>query len=206
MRWLTRPGLNTRHASHWPALLVTIAAMSSVCSVPCAQVIFDFDNAPYRSSLPLSVTVAGLTAQLSATGQGYSIQAAGVLGFTPLGFSGYVIYPNSVFLADLSITFSQTIDSFSILCAPEEYACDSSATLRATGYRNGVFVATNTTSAPNPGTWPTATLILSSPQAFDTVIVHYDAPPPTGGDWGPIFMADYMVVTIADRVFANGFE
>jgi hypothetical protein len=47
---------------------------------------------------------------------------------------------------------------------------------------------------------------LSSPQGFDTVVVHYDAPPPTGGDWGPIFMADYMVVTIADRVFANGFE
>jgi hypothetical protein len=185
---------------------VTIAALSSVCSVPGAQVIFDFDNAPYQSSLPLSVTVAGLTAQLSATGQGYSIQTAAVLGFTPLGFSGYVIYPNSVFPADLSVTFSQTIDSFSILCAPEEYACDSSATLRATGYRNGVFVATDTASAPSPGTWPTATLILSSPQGFDTVVVHYDAPPPTGGDWGPIFMADYMVVTIADRVFANGFE
>jgi hypothetical protein len=171
-----------------------------------AQVVFDFDNAPYQSSLPVTVTVGGLTAQLSGTGQGYSIQAANVLGFTPFGFSGYVIYPNSIYPADLVISFSQTIDTFSILCAPEEYACDSSATLRATGYRNSVFVATNTTTAPNPGTWPTATLTLSAPQGFDTVIVHYDAAPPTGGDWGPIFMADYMVVTIADLVFANGFE
>ena len=171
-----------------------------------AQVPFNFDNAPYRSSLPVSVTVDGVTAQLTATGQGYSIQAADVLGFTPAGFAGYVIYPNSIYAADLYIALSQTIDGFSLLYAPEEYACDSSATLRATGYRNGVFVATNTTTAPNPGTWPTATLTLAAPAGFDTVVVHYDAPPPTGGDWGPIFMADNMIVTIADHIFANGFE
>ena len=206
MGWPTRSNLNTRRVSRWSASLVAAVVMGSLCGTPSAQVVFDFDSAPYQSSLPVSLTVAGLTAQLSATGQGYSIQAANVLGFTPLGFAGYVVYPNSVYPADLSISFSQPIDSFSILCAPEEYACDTSATLRATGYRTGVFVATSTTSAPNPGTWPTATLNLSSPQGFDTVIVHYDAPPPTGGDWGPIFMADYMVVTVADRVFANGFE
>lgn len=206
MRSSSRFGVNSGRARKWPAVRVAAIAMSWVCGAAGAQVIFDFDNAPYQSSLPLSVTAAGLTAQLSATGQGYSIQVANVLGFTPLGFSGYVIYPNSVFPADLTIAFPRTIDSFSMLCAPEEYACDSSAMLRATGYQGGVFVATSTTTAPNPGTWPTATLVLSSPQGFDTVTVHYDAPPPTGGDWGPIFMCDYMVVTLADRVFANGFE
>ena len=31
--------------------------------------------------------------------------------------------------------------------------------------------------------------------------------PPTGGDWGPIFMADNMIVTVsADIIFANGFD
>ena len=182
------------------------AAIVGHCSSLDAQVVFDFDNAPYQSSLPVSVTVAGLTAQLTATGLGYSIQSANVLGFTPVGFSGLVIYPNSVFAADLIIGFSQAVDTFSILYAPEEYACDSSATLRATGYRNAAFVATNTTAAPIPGTWPTGTLTLADASGFDTVVVHYDAAPPTGGDWGPIFMADYMVVTIANRIFANGFE
>lgn len=182
------------------------ATLGAYCGSARAQIVFDFDNAPYQSSLPIGVTVNGLTAQLSATGQGYSIQTAGVLGFTPSGFAGYVIYPNSIYGADLLVAFSQTIGSFSILCAPEEYACDSSATLRATGYRNGAFVATATTTAPVPATWPTANLTLAASQGFDTVVVHYDAPPPTGGDWGPIFMADYMVVTLVDRIFANSFE
>jgi hypothetical protein len=26
-------------------------------------------------------------------------------------------------------------------------------------------------------------------------VVHYDAAPPTGGDWGPVFLADNMNVT-----------
>ena len=29
------------------------------------------------------------------------------------------------------------------------------------------------------------------------MVVHYDKPPITGGDWGPIFMADNMEVTLA---------
>lgn len=199
----------SRYVGHWLAFGMTAvltATLGSYCGSARAQILFDFDNAPYQSSLPVSVTVSGLTAQLSATGQGYSIQAAGVLGFTPSGFAGFVIYPNSIYAADLLVAFSQTIDSFSIQCAPEEYACDSSATLRATAYRNGAFVATATTTAPVPGTWPTATLTLVALQGFDAIVVHYDAPPPTGGDWGPIFMADNMVVTLADRLFANGFE
>lgn len=196
----------SRHQFGYIASVTLSAILGLSCTSLGAQIVFNFDNAPFRSSLPISVTVNGLTAQLSATGQGYSIQAADTLGFTPAGFAGYVIYPNSIYAADLSISFSQVIDTFSILCAPEEYACDSSATLRATGYRNAVFVATNTTTAPVPGTWPTATLTLAAPQGFDMVVVHYDAPPPTGGDWGPIFMADYMIVTLADHIFANGFE
>ena len=40
-------------------------------------------------------------------------------------------------------------------------------------------------------------LSFSSAQVFNSVVVHYDAPPPTGGDYGPIFMADNMIVTAA---------
>jgi len=37
-----------------------------------AQVIlFDFENAPIHTSLPLNLTVGGITARLSATGQGF---------------------------------------------------------------------------------------------------------------------------------------
>ena len=165
--------------------------------VPAAgqAVLFDFDTAPLYSPLPLNLTVGGITAQFSATGQGFSIQQANALGFTPAGFAGFCIYPSSVFLADLHIGFSQALTDFSILYAPEEYACDSSATMRVTAYMSGTPVGTNTATADPPGTWPTATLSFSSAQGFDSVVVHYDAPPPTGGDWGPIFMADNMNVT-----------
>ena len=119
------------------------------------------------------------------------------LGFTPAGFSGLSIYPDSVFAADLLVSFSQTITDFSIMYAPEEYACDSSATMRVTAYMGSTLVGTNTTTADPPGTWPTGTLTFSSTLGFDNVVVHYDSPPPTGGDWGPIFMADNMIVTTA---------
>ena len=61
--------------------------------------------------------------------------------------------------------------------APSEFGCDSSATMRITGYMNGAFVATSTATAPNPGTWPTGVLTLSAPQGFNSVVIHYDAAP-----------------------------
>ncbi len=67
--------------------------------------------------------------------------------------------------------------------------------MRVTAYMNGVYVGTNTAVADPPGTWPSATLSFSSVQPFNSVVVHYDAPPPTGGDYGVIFMADNMNVT-----------
>ena len=187
-------------------LLSCAVAVATGISAPAQTVLFDFDTVPQHAPLPIDVTQGGITAHLSATGQGYSIQNAGVLGFTPAGFSGNAVYPSSVFAADLLIRFDATLTDLSILCAPEEYACDSSATLRATAYLGTTVVGTATTTAPHPGTWPTATLAISVPQGFDNVVIHYDAPPPTGGDWGPIFMADNMLVTIADAIFANGFE
>lgn len=159
-------------------------------------VLFDFENANRYSSLPLSLTVGGITAQFTATGQGFSIQAANTMGFTPVGFAGNCIYPNSIYAADLIVQFSLPLTDFSILYAPQELACDSSATMRVTAYANGTVVGTTTTNA-QAGTWPSETLRFSSAQAFDKVVVHYDAPPVTGGDYGTIFMADNMMVTPA---------
>jgi hypothetical protein len=160
------------------------------------SVLFDFDNAARYSPLPINLTVGDLTAQFSATGQGFSIQAANVLGFTPVGFSGNCISPSGINAADLIVSFSAPLMDFSILYAPEEYACDSSATMRVTAYLSGALVGTATTNAP-AGTWPSETLRFSSRQGFDKVVVHYDQPPVTGGDWGPVFMADNMAVTPA---------
>jgi len=179
--------------------MTLFALLAAGCSVvPTASpqtVLFDFDTAPVHTPLPPSLTVAGVTAHFSATGQGFSIQPANSLGFTPAGFSGYCIYPNSVFAADLQVSFSQTIGAFSILYAPEEYACDSSATMRVTAYFNGAYAGTATTNAA-AGTWPSETLKFASNQGFNSVVVHYDAPPVTGGDWGPVFMADNMSVSV----------
>jgi hypothetical protein len=79
--------------------------------------------------------------------------------------------------------------------SPQELGCDDSARMRVTAYMNGTSVGTNTTTAPQPGTWPTGTLGISVPVGFDSVVVHYDARPPTCQDYGVIFMADNMLVT-----------
>jgi hypothetical protein len=175
---------------------LVILAATLLAAPPAARcTTFTLDDAPLHTPLPVGLTVDGITATFSATGQGFSIQEAGVLGFTPAGFSGYCIYPSSVYSADLLVGFSRALADFSILYAPEEYACDSSARMRVTAYMDGALVGTSTATADPPGTWPTATLAFSSSQGFNQVVIHYDAAPPTGGDWGPIFMADNMVVT-----------
>src|SRR5689334_5198381 len=120
-------------------------------------VLFDFDNAALHSSLPMDQTVGGITAYLSAIGQGYSIQEANVLGFTPQGFSGRIIYPNSIYLADLLISFNQSLTDFSIMYACQELGCDDAATMRVTAYLNGNYIGTNTRTATYPGTWPSDT-------------------------------------------------
>ncbi len=160
---------------------------------------FDFDNGPVSVSLPLSYTVDGLTATLSATGSGFSVQSLGSIQIHPAGFYGICLYPNSVFAADLLVSFSQPLTDFSILYSPQELGCDNSATMRVTAYMNGSFVATATATVPQPGTWPTGTLSIAvpAPATFNSVVVHYDARPPTCQDWGPIFLADIITVTRA---------
>jgi len=163
------------------------------------NVLFDFDSLPAHSGLPASYTVGGITASFSATDQGFSIQPANTMGFTPVGFGGNCIYPNSVYAADLHIGFSTTLTDFSILYSPQELGCDDSATMRVTAHLGGALVGTATTTAANPGTWPSETLAFSSAQPFDSVVVHYDARPPTCQDWGPIFLADNMQITTAPQ-------
>ena len=67
--------------------------------------------------------------------------------------------------------------------------------MRITGFRNSVLVATSTSTAPVPGTFPTGVLTLSHPQGFDSVVIHYDAAPTTCEDWSPVFTVDNMTVT-----------
>lgn len=176
-------------------ILAAMVLVGLVGPTAAHAVLFDFDNAPLHASLPLDLTVDGITAHFSATGQGFSIQQADAMGFTPAGFAGYCIYPNSVYLSDLLVGFSQTLTDFSIMYSPQELGCDDSATMRVTAYMNDTYVGTNTTTAYPPGTWPTGTLTFSSPQGFNRVVVHYDSPPPTCQDYGVIYMADNMIVT-----------
>lgn len=166
-----------------------------ISQVQAQDILFDFDNAPLYTSLPIYQTAGGITARLSATGQGYSIQNANVLGFTPAGFSGHIIYPNSIYLADLIIRFDSTITDFSIMYACQELGCDNSATMKVTAFMNGLLVGSNTRTATFPGTWPVDTLRCTFPQGFDSVVVHYFLPPPTCQDYGTIFVADNMRVT-----------
>jgi hypothetical protein len=167
------------------------------CQADAREISFDFNGGPQYSSLPLDLTVDGFTAHFSATGSGFSIQdTAQVIGVLPTGFSGLGLVPNSVFASDLIVSFPQeTVTNFSIMVAPQELSTDSTAILRVTAYENGAFVGTNTSMGSEPFLWPSSTLTLSSPLGFNKVVVHYDKPPPTGGDYGPIFVADNMTVT-----------
>ncbi|MEO8513265.1 MAG: T9SS type A sorting domain-containing protein [Ignavibacteria bacterium] len=175
--------------------LMVFSLIVSVSPVYAQAILFDFDNAPLSTSLPIYQTSGGITAHLSATAQGYSIQNANTLGFTPPGFAGRIIYPNSIFLADLLIHFDQPLTEFSIMYACQELGCDDAATMRVTAFMNGSYVGTNTRTATFPGTWPVDTLRCSFPQGFDSVVVHYDHRPPTCQDYGTIFVADNMRVT-----------
>jgi hypothetical protein len=168
--------------------------------------LFDFESATLHAPLPIDVNNDGISAHLSATAQEFSVQdPSSIIYFTPAGFSpSQAICPSSINAADLMVSFNTILSDFSILFAPQELACDDTATMRVTGYLGTTFVATATAQAPSPGTWPTGTLTLNAPQGFDNVVVHYDARPPTCGDWGPIFMADNM--TVLDRIFAGLFE
>ena len=192
------PGPRDGHraaASALPALLAALAL--TFAPVTARAEFFDFDSAPAHSSLPISLTVGLVTAHFTASGSGFSIQPANTMGFTPAGFGGLCIYPNSVFAADLTITFDQVLSDFSLMYAPQELACDSSAIMRVTAYKDAILVGSNLTTAPVPGTWPTGTLAFSSAFGFNRVVVHYERAPGSGGDWGPIFMADNMNVTMA---------
>ncbi len=181
-------------------ILVILAGLLTV-RAGAQSVLFDFENAPLYSPLPIDLTVGGITAHLSATGQGYSIQSTTTAPVVPVGFSGRFLYPSSIYAADLLVSFSTPLTDFSILYAPQELGCDSSATMRVTAYLNGTFVATATTNATwnCTCTWTSQILPISSLQPFNSVVVHYDAPPaPIPNpcqDYGTIFLADNMTVT-----------
>jgi len=141
-------------------MILTVFIISFICLVvqvspaTAQAVLFDFDNAPLMTSFPISLTVSGITAYFSATGQGYSIQNANVMGFTPPGFAGRIIYPNSIYLSDIRIKFDHTLLDFSIMYACQELACDDAARMRVTAFKNGSYIGTNTRTATFPGTWP----------------------------------------------------
>lgn len=189
---ICRRGAPAKAVPFWSAAALSLPLAASALA---QEVLFDFENAPLQSPLPVDVAAGGVNAHLTATGQGYSIQMAGVLGFTPVGFSGRCVYPSSVYLSDLTVSFSKTLTSFSILYAAQELDCDCASTLKVTAFMNGTLVGSSTMSAVPGFVWPSATLAFSSAAGFNSVVVHYQSPPPCGCDYGVIFMADNMRVT-----------
>jgi hypothetical protein len=154
---------------------------------------FSFDDAPIFTSLPVALSSNGLGAYLDGGFYNYAIQHANAYGFTPLGFDGRSIYPNSVFQQDLTIDFDLPIVDFSILYGADEIGCDDTSVMRATAYLDEVQVATNTAMVPVPGTYPTGTLSVTEPGGFNRVVIHYDRAPIRCQDYGRIFWLDNMM-------------
>lgn len=175
-----------------------LALCASVSLSMAQTVLFTFDNAPIHTPLPIDVSVEGVTAHLWAVEwyYNYSVQRADTLGFTPAGFGGLCIYPNSVFRCDLHVSFDHLIDSCSIMYAVQDLFCDSAARMRLTAYRNGQLIASTTHQGPVDQYWPSSTISIAPGEAFDTIVLHHDAAPPGCDAWGPIFMADNMQVTL----------
>jgi hypothetical protein len=185
------------------ALIVAVAAASGLWIAAPARaqsaVLFDFENAPVYSPFPINVAAGGIIAHLSGTGAGYSIQSTTTAPVVPAGFSGHFIYPSSVFGADLLVSFSVPLRSFSILYATQELSCDDSATVRVTAYMDTTSVGTATANSTNlcPCTYTANTLAITTAQPFNNVVVHYDQRPATCQDFGVILLADNMSVTPA---------
>jgi hypothetical protein len=81
------------------------------------------------------------------------------------------------------------------MVAPQELSTDSTATMMVSAYLIGVMVGSNTSQGNPPYLWPSSTLSFSSAGGVNSVVVQYYLPPPTGGDYGPKFVADNMIVT-----------
>lgn len=184
-----------------PGFLALVVGLVLAAGTADAQVLFDFNGGPQYSGTPLDQFSGGLRAHFTG---GYSIQdIQQVIGVLPTGFSGLGLSPNSVFGSDLGISFfkqsdgsTQTLQAVSILVAPQELSCDSSSTMRITAYNGATFVGSQTAVASlDSYTWPMISLGFVSAQPFDNVVVHFEAGPPTGGDWGGIFVADNLSVT-----------
>lgn len=173
-------------------ILITLAVALGLRAT-AQSVLFNFDNLPVYSPLPVSDVQGGIIAQF--TGSAYSIQSVTTATVVPVGFSGSFIFPGGA--GDLQVSFSKPLTAFSILYATQELACDDSATMRVTAYMNGTLVGTSTTNSTSlcVCTWTANTLSITTTQAFNRVVVHYDSKPPTCADWGAIFLADNMVVT-----------
>jgi len=192
-------------------LRLTLAgALACICAATDAQsVLFDFNGGPQYSGTPLDQYSSGIRAHFWGQNEGlyspsYSIQnIAQVIGMYPTGFTGLGLSPDSVFGADLHIAFFRMGDgsavpltNLSIMVAPQELSCDSSSTMQITAYRHGQLVGTRTAIAPQLDNylWPTIDVGFSSAQTFDSVTIHFLSGPPTGGDWGGIFVADNLSI------------
>ena len=177
--------------------ILMVLASLLILRAPAQNVVYNFDNLPVYSPLPIYDVQGGIIAQFTATGAGYSIQSVTTATVVPVGFSGNFIFPSSVFASDMMVSFSKPLMAFSILYASQELACDDSATMRVTAYMDATPVGTSTTNSTSlcVCTWTANTLSITTTQAFNRVVVNYDAKPPTCADWGPVFLVDNMIVT-----------
>src|SRR5947209_7091966 len=123
-------------------LAVTAGALSLVAAANATSVLYDFNSGPQYTGTPLDQFGGGIRAHFAGQSVGalspaYSIQnIAQVIGLYPTGFSGLGLSPDSVFGADLYVSFfkqsdgsAQDLNSLSFMVAPQELSCDSSSTM-----------------------------------------------------------------------------
>jgi hypothetical protein len=126
------------------SILTLLASQAAAQSEP-----FDFDSVPCHTPLLVNLTVAAVTASFSGTGQSYSIERANAPGFTPAGFAGNCLCPNSVLRSDLLVSFSRALQDIDPVRA-NEMGCDASARIRITGHDASLDILDRLTASEKP--------------------------------------------------------
>ena len=185
-------------------LALSVGFVLAPMSAMAQSTLFEFNSGPRYTPLPLDQVSGNIRAHFTATGQGFSIQyTPDAIGLMPAGFDGYGLSPSSVFGADLMVSFWDNttgnalyLNDASMMIAPQELACDSSSTMKISAFNGTTLVGSNTAiSFDQNYTWPLINLDFNSATPFDNIVIHFQAGPPTGGDWGGIFVADNLLVT-----------
>ena len=140
---------NLCNQAYCKLLLATAITAFSVC-VGAQDVTFDFDSALVHAPLPLDIRRYNWSLQFRFALVQLFYPASGHRCLYSAAFLRAVYISSMVFQSELLTSFDTQLTSASVLYASEQFATESSCTMRMTAYRGATYVGTNTYRIPEP--------------------------------------------------------